>query len=232
MRNWNIFCSVLLVFFICSSNFSLIEAQDKIEGPWYWLIVDTSKKGGGAAVTKDDWIKEVTGGKLTEDKLAKQGITKEILKIKNKNKLKWTSGKIAPAGGNNVNDTINKIKLGNGDINNHASYAIINCVSKVAKKGASARVGSDDGVKVWFNGKDVHTNAVDRGAGDFQDNFEVDIKKGDNVLMVKVTEKGGGWSMFVGIDAKLTYNLKFAGLAVEPESKLTTSWGSVKRQRN
>ena len=44
MRNWNIFCSVLLVFFICSSNFSLIEAQDKIEGPWYWLIVDTSKK--------------------------------------------------------------------------------------------------------------------------------------------------------------------------------------------
>ena len=44
MRNWNIFCAVLLVLFICSSNFSLIEAQDKIEGPWYWLIVDTSKK--------------------------------------------------------------------------------------------------------------------------------------------------------------------------------------------
>ena len=37
--------------------------------------------------------------------------------------------------------------------------------------------------------------------------------------MVKVTEKGGGWSMFVVIDAKLTYNLKLAGLAIDPESK-------------
>ncbi len=232
MKKYKVVYIILLIAFMWASSAITTKAQDKIEGPWYWLMVDTSKKGGGAAVTKDDWIKEVTGGKLTEDKLAKQGITKQILKIKNKNKLKWTQGKISPAGGNNVNEVINKIKLGNGDINNHASYAVINCVSKVAKKGASARVGSDDGVKVWFNGKDVHTNAVDRGAGDFQDNFEVNIKKGNNVLMVKVTEKGGGWSMFVGIDAKLTYNLKFAGLSVEPESKLATSWGNIKGQSN
>ena len=78
MRNWNIFCAVLLVLFICSSNFSLIEAQDKIEGPWYWLIVDTSKKGGGAAVTKDDWIKEVTGGVPSAGKV-------KLIPITNKN---------------------------------------------------------------------------------------------------------------------------------------------------
>ncbi|MAE18630.1 hypothetical protein CMK12_06830 [Candidatus Poribacteria bacterium] len=221
---------LVILFLLLASSVSLTQAQDKIEGPWYWMIVETAKKGGGAAVTNDDWIEEVTGGKLTEKTVAKGGITKQVLSVKNKNKLKWTKGKIAPAGGNNVNDAVLKMKLGVGDLNNWCSYAVINCVSKTAKKGVAARAGSDDGLKIWFNGKEVHVNAVDRGAGDFQDNFDVDLKKGNNVLMVKVTEKGGGWSMFVGIDAKLTYNLKFAGLAVEAESKLATSWGSIKNQ--
>ena len=95
----------------------------------------------------------------------------------------------------------------------------------------TAKVGSDDSIKVWLNGKDVQTNKVDRGAGEFQDTFNVNLKKGGNVLVVKVCEKGGGWSMFVGIDAKLTYDLKFKGFPVEPKSKLATSWSQVKTQR-
>jgi hypothetical protein len=47
--------------------------------------------------------------------------------------------------------------------------------------------------------------------------------------LVKVNERGGGWSMFVGIDAPgLTYNLKRAQLAVDPRGKLTTTWGTIK----
>ena len=141
--------------------------------------------------------------------------------------------KIAAVGGNNINDTLLKIKLGpGGDINDHCSYAVINAVSKVTKNGVEARVGSDDSVKVWMNGKEVWKNAVNRGAGDFQDTFKVDLKKGNNVFMVKVCERGGGWSMFAGIDAPLTYNLKFKGLAgfpVEPAGKLATQWAEVKR---
>ena len=79
-----------------------------------------------------------------------------------------------------------------------------------------------------MNGKEVHKNPVNRGAGDFQDTFEIDLKKGDNVLMVKVCERGGGWSMFAGIDAALEYNLKFKGLPVEPAGKLATQWAAVK----
>ena len=123
-----------------------------------------------------------------------------------------------------------KIKLGpGGDVNDYCSYAVINAVSKVKKAGVEARVGSDDSVKVWMNGEEVHKNAVNRGAGDFQDTFEVDLKKGDNVFMVKVCERGGGWSMFAGIDAPLEYNLKFKGLPVEPTGKLATQWAEVKR---
>jgi len=218
-----------VIFFGLQAEY--VMAIDKITGPWYWMIVDTSKKGGGAPVTNEDWIKDGTGGKLTEDKLAKDGITKKVMSVKFKNKLKWTKGEITPTGGNNVNDIVTKIKLGVGDINDYCSYAVINAVSKQAKKGVTAKVGSDDSVKVWIGGRDVHTNPVDRGAGDFQDTFDVNLKKGGNVLVVKVCERGGGWSMFVGIDAKLTYDLKFKGFPVEPESKLATSWSWVKTQR-
>jgi len=51
---------------------------------------------------------------------------------------------------------------------------------------------------------------------------------GDNIFMVKVSERGGGWSMFVGIDAEVTYNLKFKGYPVEPSGKLATTWATIK----
>ena len=225
--------SKFMIFTICAIGLFLAAhfalAIDKIEGPWMWMITESPVGGGGAAVTDDDGIKDATNGKLTEEDVAKEGITPKITKVKFAENYKWTEGEIAPVGGNNINDTLLKIKLGpGGDINDHCSYAVINAVSKVTKKGVEAKVGSDDSVKVWMNGKEVHKNAVNRGAGDFQDTFKVDLKKGANVFMVKVCERGGGWSMFAGIDADLDYNLKFKGWPVEPAGKLATRWAEVK----
>ena len=226
--------SRFMLLAICAVGVLLIAqfaaALDKIEGPWYWMITESPAGGGGAAVTDEDGIDEATKGKLTEEDVAEQGITKDILKVKFAEGYKWTEGEISAVGGNNINDMLIKIKLGpGGDVNDHCSYAVINAVSKTTKKGAEARVGSDDSVKVWMNGEEVHKNAVNRGAGDFQDTFDVDIKKGDNVFMVKVCERGGGWSMFAGIDAPLEYNLEFKGLPVEPAGKLATQWANIKR---
>ena len=224
---------ILPICTFCALSFFIIaqiaNAQDKIEGPWMWMIVNTVQKGGGAAVTNDDWIKESTGGKLTEGDVAKEGITDKVLKVKFKD-YKWTEGKISPFGGDNINAMLIQIKLGpGGDINSHCSYAVINAVATQAQNGVTAKAGSDDSIKVWMNGKDVHVNPVDRGAGDFQDTFKVDLKRGDNIFMVKVCENGGGWSMFVGIDADLKYNLKFKGLPVEPAGKLATTWAEIKK---
>ncbi len=205
-------------------------ALDKIEGPWMWIITPSDAGQGGAAATDIDGIDEATKGKLTEQEVAEQGITDKILDVDFPDKLEWTEGEIAPVGGNNINDMLTKIKLGpGGDVNDYCSYAVINAVSKAKKAGVEARVGSDDSVKVWMNGEEVHNNPVNRGAGDFQDTFEVDLNKGDNVFMVKVCERGGGWSMFVGIDADLEYNLDFKGLPVEPAGKLATQWSAIKR---
>ena len=230
MESRYVLLAVCAIGFLLTAQFA--TAVDKIEGPWYWMITESPAGGGGAAVTDVDGIKDATKGKLTEKDVAKEGITDKVLKVKFAENYKWTEGEIAPVGGNNINDTLIKIKLGpRGDVNDHCSYAVINAVSKVTKKGVEAKVGSDDSVKVWMNGKEVHKNAVNRGADDFQDTFEVDLQKGDNVFMVKVCEQGGGWSMFVGIDASLDYNLKFKGfkgLPVEPVGKLATQWAAVK----
>jgi len=67
-------------------------------------------------------------------------------------------------------------------------------------------------------------NAVNRGAGDFQDEFTVNLRAGFNKLLVKCSERGGGgWSVFVGFEAE---NLEV--VAVKPLGKLTTTWGAIK----
>ena len=225
-RRFWVYACCALVFFIAVP---FASALDKIEGPWMWIITESEAGQGGALATDIDGIDEATKGKLTEEDVAKEGITDKILKVKFPDKLEWTEGEIAPVGGNNINDMLIKIKLGpGGDINDYCSYAIINAVSKKKLTRVEAQVGSDDSIKVWMNGKEVWVNPVNRGAGGFQDTFPVDINKGDNVLMVKVCERGGGWSMFVGIDADLEYNLKFKGLPVEPAGKLATTWAAIR----
>jgi hypothetical protein len=95
-------------------------------------------------------------------------------------------------------------------------------------------VNSDDSIKVWLNGEVVHTNSVNRGRGNantFQDTFAVDLKRGSNLLMVKVSERGGGWGMYVGVDADFALSSTPGRLSVEPAGKFITKWGELKRAR-
>ena len=194
------------------------DAQDKITGPWLWMIAPTEAGQGGAAATDVDSLAEASGGDVTEEMIANNGANEGDAV----GDLVWTLGEISETGGNNVNDTVTEIGLGEGDVNDHSSYALITLESSSDQDGVDMRVGSDDSVKVWLNGEEVHKNAVNRGAGDFQDTFQVDIKQGDNLLLVKVSERGGGWSMFVGVDADVTAVFKPATPGVA--GKITGPW--------
>ena len=194
------------------------DAQDKITGPWLWMIAPTEAGQGGAAATDVDSLAEASGGDVTEEMIANNGANEGDAV----GDLVWTLGEISETGGNNVNDTVTDIGLGEGDVNDHSSYALITLESASDQDGVDMRVGSDDSVKVWLNGEEVHKNAVNRGAGDFQDTFQVDIKQGDNLLLVKVSERGGGWSMFVGVDADVTAVFKPAIPGVA--GKITGPW--------
>ena len=194
------------------------DAQDKITGPWLWMIAPTAANEGGANSTDIDSLSEASGGDVTEDMIATNGANEGDVV----GDLAWTLGEIADTGGNNVNDLVNEIGLGEGDVNDHSSYALITLESDSAQAGVDMKVGSDDSVKVWLNGEVVHTNAVNRGAGDFQDTFSVDLVAGDNLLLVKVSERGGGWSMFAGVDADVNAVFKPATPGVA--GKITGPW--------
>jgi hypothetical protein len=40
----------------------------------------------------------------------------------------------------------------------------------------------------------VHSNNIDRGAVPDQDRAPIQLKKGPNLLLLKITQGGGGWS--------------------------------------
>jgi hypothetical protein len=56
---------------------------------------------------------------------------------------------------------------------------------------------SDDGVKAWLNGKLIHENNADRGLVEPPDKVNVTLKRGDNELMLKVTDDIWGWGAMV-----------------------------------
>ena len=174
----------------------IVDPPEKITGPWLWMIVPTDHNQGGAPSIDVDSLAAVSRGAVTEVEVAVNGVT-EGDRVEN---FVWTLGDISPIGSNNINDTVTEIGLGKGDINDHSAYALFSLTSDADRTGVRMLVGSDDAIKVWLNGEVIHKNAVNRPASDYQDTFQVDLKKGNNLLLVKVSERAGGWSMFVGID--------------------------------
>jgi HEAT repeat protein len=59
---------------------------------------------------------------------------------------------------------------------------------------AVLELGSDDGVKVWVNGKLAHANNAARACSPGEDKANLALKQGENVLLLKITQSGGGWA--------------------------------------
>lgn len=55
-------------------------------------------------------------------------------------------------------------------------------------------IGSDDGVQAWLNGTVVLANNTDRPATVDEDTAAIKLKQGANLLLLKITQGGGGWS--------------------------------------
>ena len=186
---------------------TLASGGKKIEGPWLWVIASTGESGGASAAASGiDFLSQMSGGAVTELEIATNGAT-EGNSVGTK---VWTIGELSPTAGNNINDMVNAIGLGSGDINNHVAYGSVSLDSPRDQK-TTMLVGSDDAVKVWLNGDLVHNNPIDRGANNFQDQFPVTLKDGKNVLLVAVYERGGGWSGFFGFTPDTEYTLLSPG---------------------
>ncbi len=60
-------------------------------------------------------------------------------------------------------------------------------------------IGSNDGARVWLNGKMVLDKQVLRKAEPNQDIINLPLKKGDNAVLIKVDQDGGGWGFYFSI---------------------------------
>jgi hypothetical protein len=77
------------------------------------------------------------------------------------------------------------------------AYAVTFVVAPDELKGVRMKTGSDDQAKVYLNGKEVFKYTEARAADKDQDSTEVTLKKGVNVLVVKVVNEKIDWSFCV-----------------------------------
>ncbi len=78
-----------------------------------------------------------------------------------------------------------------------AAYAVTYVVAPEELKGIKMKTGSDDQLKVYLNGMEVMKVTGVRGAAVDQDTTEVTLKKGVYVLVAKVINEKGDWSLCV-----------------------------------
>ena len=77
--------------------------------------------------------------------------------------------------------------------NNRLVYLRSVVISPRTQK-ARLEVGSDDGIKAWLNGEVVLKANTTRAFSMPQNQTDVSLQKGENVLLLKVTQGGGEWA--------------------------------------
>ena len=201
----------------------IYQVHNRIRGPWLWMIAPTKQNQGGKDSTHIDSLAVVSASTVNEETVSKYGANEG----ETVGDYVWTLGEIPTDG--NINTMLMNIGMvENTDLNDFTSYALITLKSKKDQPNVTMRVGSDDSIKVWLNGEVVFSNATNRGHNDTLDVFPVNLKKGDNLLLVKVSERAGTWGMHVGVDTEIfpVYRVPTTtpvyGVALVGMSNLTT----------
>ena len=81
--------------------------------------------------------------------------------------------------------------------------AYARCIIRVAAATkAQIMLGSDDAAKVWLNGALIENVNVPRAFTANEDKMKVELKAGDNVLLVKIGQGGGQWELGAKVAAE------------------------------
>ena len=173
------------------------QTHDYIQGPWLWMIAEGSN-------IDTDYLELLSDGEINEAMVSQEGITEGATL----GELRWTRGRIQPSthcgfflcASNNVQHVVNATGLSSvQNLGHHTAYAFINIVSPHDQNSVRMGVGSDDAVKVWLNGTVVHRKRTSRRTTGIQDRFDTNLKAGNNLLLVKVSEYSGNWGLFFKI---------------------------------
>lgn len=113
--------------------------------------------------------------------------------------------------------TVNLATLLGGD--NRAAYLRATVISPRSQP-ARLELGSDDGVKAWVNGALVHANMVMRPLRAWEDRAEIELREGENTVLLKVVQGAGGWEACArirGRDGTDLSDLRFGPAPVVPD---------------
>ena len=88
---------------------------------------------------------------------------------------------------------------------NSATYLSRN-ITSVTQQKAQLYIGSNDALKVWMNGTELLSKNVQRDAGADQEQLQVQLKPGNNTLLLKVVNYSGpsGFYFRIETDAAMT----------------------------
>jgi len=152
-----------------------------------WLVSEVYRlKGkGGAALHRTAFPPE-KGDKNTEWKRLTKGVGTEIIDLEK--------------------------SLGAHD---HCCTYVKTTLTSPSAQPVRLALGSDDGIKVWLNGKLIHNRWATRGVKPGQDTVKGKLDKGRNVLLLKITDETGDW----GFSCRLSQpnGMPIEGLKVHPE---------------
>ena len=75
-------------------------------------------------------------------------------------------------------------------------------IESPADQDATLLLGTDDGAKLWVNGKLVYTSTRHRAAAPEQDRVKVKLKKGTNRVLLKINNGDGAHGFYLTMVAE------------------------------
>ena len=173
----------------------------KIEGPWLWVALPSTRLSSRA-----DLLAKASGGAVTETEIATHG----AIVGQSVGDSVWTAYNLPPTGQDNITHML-RDSIYKDSVHPNPGAALYGSVSLYSprEQNTTMYVGGDDGVKVWLNGTLIYEHIEHRSGDNYTDFFPVTLQHGRNVLLVAVYTWGNG---FFGFEPGTEYTVLTPGV--------------------
>ena len=186
-----------------SGNPAFETPGPKIEDGWVWQIVPATNAGHGsrAAHSGRDFLKEASGGAVTEADVAVNG-ARAGTQVGNS---VWTPAPLKAADRDNLDTIVSGYNF-QTDIDTPVAYGVVSVQSETPQQ---TRLYISTGpVKVWFNGTMLHRDVSSQLGSDYVTAVPVQLIPGENLLFIAAYKShlgDGDWGASFGFQDGTLY---------------------------
>ena len=180
------------------------EGGPKIEGPWLWVVLPYREPSDSR-----DLLSEASRGTVTEAGISTHG----AIEGEPVGDDVWTSRRLPPTGGTNVEQMLGGRVEDGGSIDDtfrfsNMLYGTVSLYSP-RQQDTTMYVGSHNDFQVWLNGALVYESLRYHASHDYTDFLPVTLKQGKNVLLVAVE---ANYNSFFGFEESTEYTVANPGI--------------------